>query len=118
MVQVAEDLGAAFVVEGSVRVQGDKARITAQLIDAGNNHHIWAEKFDRPLGDVFALQDELVESIAAAIAQHLPSAMETTKSTAPDEVMPVGLRKKWLALVALLLLGLGRFADLEPRAKG
>ncbi|MDH3942216.1 MAG: hypothetical protein OET46_14570, partial [Xanthomonadales bacterium] len=71
VVKVAEELGAAFIVEGSVRVQGDTARITAQLIDASSDHHIWAEKFDRPLGDIFSLQDELVEAMAHSITDHL-----------------------------------------------
>jgi len=106
IVKAADELGAAFVVEGSVRVQGDTARITAQLINASNDHHIWAEKFDRPLGNIFALQDELVESIAAAIMKHIPSGEVEEASEAVAEDKPVGLRKGWVAFTVALLLGL------------
>lgn len=113
VVKVAEELGAAYVVEGSVRVQGDTARITAQLIDASSDHHVWAEKFDRPLGDIFSLQDELVEAMAKAITGHL-SALEAEGAPAPDDPasgapaadQPVGIRKGWVALAAVLVLGL------------
>ena len=53
-------LGAAYAVEGSVRCAGGRARITAQLIDGGTGRHVWAERYDRPLGEVFALEDEIV----------------------------------------------------------
>jgi TolB-like protein/class 3 adenylate cyclase/Tfp pilus assembly protein PilF len=61
--QVAEELGVRYVLEGSVRKAGEKVRITAQLIDAKTGHHLWAEKYDRELKDIFALQDEITKSI-------------------------------------------------------
>ena len=57
--QIAEELGVRYVLEGSVRKAGDQVRITAQLIDALNGHHLWAERYDRDLKDIFTLQDEI-----------------------------------------------------------
>jgi len=57
--QVSEDLGVRYVLEGSVQKEGDRLRINAQLIDAIQGHHLWAEKYDRNLKDLFALQDEI-----------------------------------------------------------
>jgi len=57
--QIAEELGVRYVLEGSVRRAGDQVRITAQLIDALNGHHLWAERYDRDLKDIFTLQDEI-----------------------------------------------------------
>jgi len=68
---VAEDLGAKFVLEGSVRKAGNRVRITAQLIDAFSGNHIWAERYDRDLDDIFALQDEITGTIAARIEPEL-----------------------------------------------
>ncbi len=65
--QVAEELGVRYVLEGSVRKGGDKIRITAQLIDALNGHHLWAKRYDRNLSDIFAVQDELTKEIITAM---------------------------------------------------
>jgi TolB-like protein len=65
--QVAEELGVRYVVEGSVRKDGDLVRITAQLIDTTTGSHIWADHYDRDLTDVFAVQDEITEAIVATI---------------------------------------------------
>ncbi len=65
--QVASELGARYILEGSVRKGGNRVRITAQLIDARSGHHVWAEKFDRDLDDVFAVQDEITLRIAATV---------------------------------------------------
>ncbi len=72
--QVAEELGVGYVVEGSVRKDGDRVRITAQLNDALTGSHIWAERYDRDLTDVFAVQDEITEAIIAAIEPQLYAA--------------------------------------------
>jgi adenylate cyclase len=61
--KVAEELGVRYVIEGSVQKSGDKVRITAQLIDALTGRHIWSEKYDRELKDIFALQDEITMKI-------------------------------------------------------
>ena len=65
--QVSEELGVRYVLEGSVRKAGDKVRITAQLIDALSGHHLWAERYDRDLKDIFALQDEITMKIITAM---------------------------------------------------
>jgi adenylate cyclase len=68
---IAEELGARYVLEGSVRKAGTRLRITAQLIDARTGHHVWAERFDRQLEDVFDIQDEITNRIAATIVPEL-----------------------------------------------
>ncbi len=65
--QVAEELGVRYVLEGSVRKAGERVRITAQLIDALTGHHLWAERYDRDLKDIFAFQDEITKKIIAAL---------------------------------------------------
>jgi len=65
--QVSEELGVQYVLEGSVQRSGDRVRITAQLIDALTGHHIWAERYDRDLKDLFALQDEITIKILRAV---------------------------------------------------
>ncbi len=74
MKQVAEELGVRYVVEGSVRKGGDRVRITAQLNDVATGSHIWAERYDRDLADVFAVQDNITEAIVAAIEPQLYAA--------------------------------------------
>ncbi len=65
--QIARQLGVSHVLEGSVRKAGNRVRITAQLIDAAADDHIWAERYDRDLTDIFALQDEISEAIVKAL---------------------------------------------------
>jgi TolB-like protein/Tfp pilus assembly protein PilF len=65
--QVSEELGVRYVLEGSVRKAGDKIRVTAQLIDALNGSHLWAERYDRNLSDIFSLQDEITKKIITAM---------------------------------------------------
>jgi len=72
--QVADELGVRYVLEGSVRKGGDRVRITAQLNDVATGSHIWAERYDRELADVFAVQDEITEAIVAAIEPQLYAA--------------------------------------------
>jgi TolB-like protein len=72
--QVAEELGVQYVLEGSVRKAGTRVRITAQLIDALTGKHVWAERYDKELADVFAVQDEVVESIVGEVAPEFLSA--------------------------------------------
>jgi adenylate cyclase len=69
--QVAEELGIQYVLEGSIRKSGDKIRITAQLIDALSGRHLWAERYDRDLEDIFAVQDELTKKIITAMQVEL-----------------------------------------------
>ena len=65
--QVAKQTGASHVLEGSVRKAGNRLRITAQLIDAANDAHVWAERYDRDLDDIFALQDEIAKAVVSAL---------------------------------------------------
>jgi adenylate cyclase len=66
--EIGRDLGVRFVLEGSIRKAGNRVRITAQLIDAVSGGHLWAERFDRELTDIFATEDEVVEKIVGALA--------------------------------------------------
>ena len=65
--QVSQQLGAAYVLEGSIRRAGNRVRITAQLVEASARHSVWAERYDRQLEDVFAIQEEIARSIAQAL---------------------------------------------------
>ena len=69
--QVSEELGVRYVLEGSVRKAGHRIRINAQLIDALKGHHLWAERYDRELRDIFALQDEITMKIIIALQVEL-----------------------------------------------
>jgi len=71
MKQIAEELGASYVIGGSVRKGGDRVRIMAQLSDVTTGSHIWAEHYDRDLSDVFAVQDEITGAVVAAIEPQL-----------------------------------------------
>ena len=65
--QVSQELGVRYILEGSVRKAGNRVRITAQLIDATTGYHLWAERYDRELQDIFAVQDEVTQKIVAAL---------------------------------------------------
>ena len=85
--QIAEDLGVRYVVEGSVRKGGERVRITAQLNDAITGSHLWAERYDRDIADVFAVQDEITEAIVAAIEPQLYAAENFhAQRKAPDSM--------------------------------
>ena len=79
--QVGRELGVRYVLEGSVRKAGNRVRVTGQLIDATSGAHIWAERFDRDLTDIFAVQDELTQEIIAALK---------IKLSAPEKVQIAG----------------------------
>jgi adenylate cyclase len=72
--QVSEELGVRYVLEGSVRRSGEKVRITAQLIDAMTGYHLWAERYDRDLKEIFALQDEIALKIMKTVHEKLQPA--------------------------------------------
>jgi TolB-like protein/tetratricopeptide (TPR) repeat protein len=85
--QVAEELGVRYVMEGSVRRVGNQVRINAQLIDATTGGHIWAERYDGSLEDVFSMQDKITRSIVSALSVTLTSQKEeipATESSNPD----------------------------------
>ena len=87
MKQVAEELGVGYVVEGSVRKAGARVRITAQLNDVATGSHIWAERYDRDLADVFAVQDEITEAITAAIEPQIYAAENFRAQRKPPDSM-------------------------------
>ncbi len=85
--QVARELGVRYVLEGSVRKAGSRVRISAQLIDAATGNHVWAERYDRELADIFDLQDEITATIVGAIEPELGAAeRERTKRKPPDSL--------------------------------
>jgi len=94
---VARELDATHVVEGSVRRAGDRIRITAQLIEAEGGHHIWAERFDRELSDVFELQDEIVHEISGRVHPALDRAEGEKRPDRPSELdaWELFLRGRW-----------------------
>jgi len=69
--EIAKELGVRYILEGSVRKAGEQVRINAQLIDGTTDHHIWAERYDRKLKDIFQLQDEITQKIVTALAVKL-----------------------------------------------
>jgi len=85
--RIARELGVQYIVEGSVRKAGDRLRITAQLIEAVTGNHLWAERYDRELADLFELQDELTRAIVATISGRLESAVvEGIKRKPPTDL--------------------------------
>jgi adenylate cyclase len=83
--QIGRELGVRYVLEGSVRKGGERLRITAQLIDATTGSHIWGERYDRSLADIFMLQDEITETIVAAIEPELSGAERERARRKPPE---------------------------------
>ena len=91
--QVAGELGVRYVLEGSVRKGGDRMRITAQLIDATTGNHVWAERYDRQLDDIFAVQDEITANIVGVVAPEVIGAeMRRARRKDPAQHECVGLR--------------------------
>ena len=82
---VGQQLGATFVLEGTIRRSGNRLRITAQLVEGSTRHSVWAERYDRQLEDVFAIQDEIARSIAQALRITLTPQEEKTIGLKPTE---------------------------------
>ncbi len=82
--QIGRELGVRYVLEGSVRRSGNQLRVTAQLIDAETDAHLWAERFDRDTGDLFALQNEITSRIAIALNLELIGAEAARPTERPD----------------------------------
>jgi adenylate cyclase len=72
--QVGHQLGARYVLEGSVRSAADRIRVTAQLVEAETGNHIWANRYDRDLADIFSIQDEITEAVSVAVAPAIADA--------------------------------------------
>jgi len=97
--KVAHDLGVRYVVEGSVRRAGNRVRITVQLIDAASDRHVWAERYDRELQDIFAIQDEVTSAIVAT----LPGRMEADARSRAERKPPANLAAYECVLEAKVL---------------
>ncbi len=90
--QIAKQLKVSYVLEGSVRKAGGRVRITAQLIEASKDNHIWAERYDRDLSDIFALQDEISEAIVKALKlKLLPEEKKAIEQRGTDNVAAYNL---------------------------
>jgi len=83
--RIARELGVRYVLEGSIRKGGDRLRITAQLIDAMTGNHIWAERYDRKVADIFELQDEITSNVVATIEPQLYAAEDFRAMRKPPE---------------------------------
>jgi adenylate cyclase len=102
--QVGRDLGVRYVLEGSVRKSAGRVRITAQLVEAESSRHIWAERYDRAIDDIFALQDDITMSTVAAIEPSLRQAeIERVKRKRPDNLDAYDLTMRALPQVFTLM---------------
>ncbi len=90
--QVGRELGVRYVLEGSLRKAGNRIRVTAQLVEAETGNHVWAERYDRDLADIFAVQDEITEAVTIAIA---PAIAEAEQQRAMRK--PPGSLDAWAA---------------------
>jgi len=87
MQRAGRELGVRFLVEGSVRLMGERIRITAQLIDAETGNHVWGERFDRPMADLFAVQDEVVRTIVGTLVGRVQaSGADRTRRKPPSSL--------------------------------
>ena len=85
--QIGRELGVRYVLEGSLRKAGNRVRLTAQLIEAASGRHVWAERYDRALDDIFDLQDEITLSLVGAIEPSLRQAeIERAKRKRPESL--------------------------------
>jgi TolB-like protein/Tfp pilus assembly protein PilF len=84
--EVGRELGARYVIKGSVRKAGSKVRVTAQLINSVNGHHVCAERYDRNLADIFKLQDELSQQIAATVAPEVGYSQPPARTSIPKNL--------------------------------
>ena len=83
--EVGRELGVRYVLEGSVRKSGNRIRVTAQLVEAATGNHVWAERYDRDLADIFAVQDEITERVVAAIEPELYAAEQVRSQSKPPD---------------------------------
>jgi TolB-like protein len=108
---IARELGCRYLVEGSVRKLGDRVRVTAQLIDAPADRHLWAERYDRQLQDAFALQDEICDAVVAAIEARIgggPPDAALPAGTVPEPVPRTrrALPGRWIVAALTALVGM------------
>jgi len=122
--QVAKDLGVAYVVEGSVRKAGNRVRINAQLIEGSTGGHVWAQRYDRDLVDIFAIQDEITQTIVGALRVKLLPEERKAIEQAPTESIEAyshylrGRDFYWDATKSNLVMAKQNFAraiEIDPR---
>src|SRR5258707_10417757 len=87
--QVGRELGVRYVLEGSVRKAGNRIRVTAQLVETGAGNHVWAERYDRDLADIFAVQDEIAEALTTALTPAIADAELRRAMRKPPESLDV-----------------------------
>jgi TolB-like protein len=104
--QIAQELGVRYVLEGSVRKSGNRVRISAQLIDAPTANHVWAERYDRELADIFVVQDEITARVVAAIEPELYAAEHYRTHRKPPESLDA-----WECVIRALSLNQDRRTD-------
>jgi adenylate cyclase len=85
--KIARELSVHYLIEGSVRKAGNRVRVTVQLIDAEADRHIWADRYDRELADIFAIQDEVTSAIVATLPRRVEAAMRDRAAAKPTESM-------------------------------
>jgi adenylate cyclase len=83
--EVGRDLGVRYVLEGSLRKSGNRVRVTAQLVEAETGNHVWAERYDRDLADIFAVQDEITEAVTIAVAPAVARAEQQRAMRKPPD---------------------------------
>jgi adenylate cyclase len=83
--QIGRELGVRYVLEGSLRKSGDRFRVTAQLVEAETGKHVWAQRYDRDLADIFVVQDEITEAVTIAIAPAIADAEQQRAMRKPPE---------------------------------
>jgi adenylate cyclase len=111
--QVARDLGVRYVLDGSVRTAGGRIRVTSALVDAETGTQVWAERYDRELTDIFAVQDEITRNVVAAIEPHLYDAESfRDQRRPPDSIDAWGLVVRAIGLISRV----GRRQNEEARA--
>ncbi|MEO0329709.1 MAG: adenylate/guanylate cyclase domain-containing protein [Pseudomonadota bacterium] len=95
--QIGKELGVRYVLEGSVRSSGNRLRVTAQLIDATTGHHVWAERYDREMNDIFDVQDEITRNVVASLQTQIQIAEAVVAETAERVSLPVWalVNKSW-----------------------
>ena len=116
--QVGCDLGVRYVMEGSIRRSGDRLRVTAQLVEATTGNHIWAEKYDRPVADIFDVQDDITRSVAASTQTHVVLAEGTHAEHAERPELNVWLlvKRAWRRHYDLTPEALAEARELAERA--
>lgn len=120
---IARELGCRYVVEGSVRKIGDRVRVTAQLIDAPADRHLWAERYDRQLQDAFALQDEICDAVVAAIEARVvgePAGTVPPAGSVPETPLRTrrALPGRWIIPALAALVGMAALLTWTLQQRG